>query len=78
MRVLIAATVMLLASCATPNEIRLTMRVQELEQIIAGKDDDLGYLMREIDRRDLYIMQLQNGAIAQARQMARLRDTCEI
>lgn len=78
--VVIAATaaVFLTTGCATSEEIQLRMRVQELEQIVAGKDDDLGYLMRENIEQQAYIYALESGAVWQARQMARIRETCEL
>lgn len=73
----LAVVIMALGGCATSEEIKLRMRVAELEQIVAGKDDDLGYLMKAVMDQQVYIYQLENGAVWQAREMARIRNTCE-
>jgi len=64
----------LLSSCATSEEVRLRMRVQELEQIVANKDDDLNYLMTAIAKQQSYIGELERGAMMQAQAIAKFRD----
>ena len=71
-------TTSLLASCATSEEIRLRMRVAELEQIVAGKDDDLGYLMAAITKQEIYVRQLERGMVIQAEMMAKARGNCDL
>jgi hypothetical protein len=68
----------LIGGCATRREVELTLRVRELEQIVAGKDDDNAMLMRALAEQQGYIGELERGAMWQAGENARLRDTCEL
>lgn len=63
---LLLAALTTLSGCATSKEIELTLRVKELEQIVANKDDDLGYLMQGLAKQQGYIMELERGAVMQA------------
>ena len=74
--VVIVASV--LAGCATSKEIELTLRVKELEQIVANKDDDLGYLMAAITKQEIYVRQLERGMVIQAEMMAKARGNCDL
>ena len=75
--VVIVASV--LAGCATSKEIELTLRVKELEQIVANKDDDLGYLMEHIAKQQAYLNELERGAVMQAIVIDKMRrSNCEL
>lgn len=63
---LLLAALTTLSGCATSKEIELTLRIKELEQIVANKDDDLGYLMQGLAKQQGYIMELERGAVMQA------------
>ena len=65
------------SSCATPNEIQQALRIRELESIVVGLQDDNGYLLREIAKQEVYIMQLHRGMELQARMAAGWRNNCE-
>ena len=68
-----------LSGCATSEEVKLRMRVAELELLIAGKDDDNAMLMRALAEQQGYIGELERGSMWQAGQIARLRDgKCDI
>jgi uncharacterized coiled-coil protein SlyX len=82
---LLLAALTILSGCATRTEVSLReraqqaeARVKELEQIVANKDDDLGYLMLHIAKQESYIGELQRGAMWQAGEMARLRNNCDL
>lgn len=75
---LLLTIIPLVSGCATSEEVRLRMRVQELEQALAGAQDDTGMVMKYAFEQDSYIRELESGAMWQAREMARLRDTCEM
>lgn len=74
--VVIVASV--LAGCATSKEIELTLRVKELEQIVANKDDDLGYLMEGLAKQQAYIRELEMGAAMQADYINKIRRNCDL
>ena len=74
----IPAMLLLLGGCATSEEVKLRMRVQELEQALAGAQDDAGMLMRYAFELDQRARELENGAMWQAGEMARIRETCEL
>ena len=74
---MVIPAMLLLFGCATSEEVKLRMRVQELEQALAGAQDDAGMLMRYAFEQDQYVRQLENGAMWQAGEMARIRETCE-
>ena len=78
---LILLTFPLLASCATRTEIQLMRaeaRIVELEKYIAGAHDDIGMLMNDNIRLQGEVMAWQRGAEHQARDMMRIRETCEL
>jgi hypothetical protein len=66
------------ASCATSEEVRLRMRVAELEKIVVNQQDDMGYLMRDNFKLVLHIQQLEAGMVIQAEMMAKARENCEL
>lgn len=74
----IAVVLTTIAGCASSDEIRLRMRVAELEQHLANAQDDNAALqMYAIGLTD-EIRAWQRGAEWQAREMARIRETCEL
>lgn len=72
------AAMTLLSSCATSEEIKLRMRVAELEQIVAGKDDDNAMLMQAIAEQNGYIRELEMGAAMQADYINKIRRNCDL
>ena len=75
---LIVVVAVLIGGCATSEEMRLRMRVRELEQALAGAQDDAGMLLKFAAEQDQYIRELESGAMWQAREMARIRSNCEM
>ena len=67
-----------LAGCATSEEIKLRMRVAELEQHIAGAQDDNAMLMRALAEQQGYIRELEMGAAMQAEYINRIRRNCDL
>ena len=78
MKIVLALASMLLTGCATSEEVRLRMRVQELEQALAGAQDDTGMVMRYAASQDQYIQSLESGMAEQARMAAHWRTGCDI
>ena len=70
--------VALTTGCVTREEVKLRLRVQELEQFMAGAQDDNAMLQRALIEQAEYIYQLERGAMWQANEMARIVDTCEL
>jgi hypothetical protein len=58
--------------------MRAEARIAELEKYIAGAHDDMGMLMNENIKLHMEIYSWQRGAEWQAREMARIRETCEL
>ena len=71
----------LVSSCATRTDIalmRAEKRIEELEKFIAGAHDDMGALMMDNIVLQAEVRAWQQGAEWQAREMARIRETCEL
>ena len=78
---LILAALLPLTSCATRTDLalmRAEARIAELEKYIAGAHDDMGLLMRSNIELQGEILMWQRGAEWQARQMAQIRETCQL
>lgn len=69
-RIALLLIALALSSCATSEEVRLRMRVKELEQ-------DRADLIEYAARQQQYIHQLQGGMELQARIAANLRYRCD-
>lgn len=54
------------------------MRVAELEQHIAGAQDDNAMLMRALAEQNGYIRELEMGAAMQAEYINRIRRNCDL
>ena len=68
--VVIVGGAILLGGCATSDEVRLRMKLAEVTQ---ERND----LLRFAVKQDEHIRRLEGGMIIQAREAAKLRDTCE-
>ena len=69
--VLVVGGALLIGGCATSDEVRLRMKLEEVTQ---ERND----LLRFAVKQDEHIRRLEGGMIIQAREAAKLRDTCEL
>ena len=60
-----------MSSCVSGRQVELEFRVRELEQIVAGKDEDNAALM-------LYADELERGLRIQARIIHELDENCSL
>lgn len=80
LRLIAIALLPIAAGCATSGEIKPRMRVAELEQHIAGAQDDnaMLMLMNVIAEQQAYIRELEMGAAMQADYISRIRRNCDL